>query len=51
MSAAPNRRPFDAGRAAYLTLLNLAVKDALWGHANRDIAQVRALARSLSRDG
>jgi GT2 family glycosyltransferase len=47
------RRARHAGsdRDAYLTLLNLAVKDALWGHANRDIAQVRALARSLRRDG
>ena len=44
-------RHAGADRGAYVKLLNLAVKDALRGRRNRDIGQVRALARSLSRDG
>jgi len=40
-----------ADRHAYLALLNLAVKDALTGRISRDIVEVRALARSLTRNG
>jgi GT2 family glycosyltransferase len=39
-----------ADRAAYLALLNLAVRDALFGRAHRDIAEVRTLAQSLAPD-
>lgn len=39
-----------ADRIAYLALLNLAVKDALTGRKNRDIVEVHALARSLTRN-
>ena len=44
-------RHAGADRGVYVKLLNLAVKDALRGRRNRDIGQVRALARSLSCDG
>lgn len=44
-------RHAGADRSAYVTLLNLAVSDALRGRVNRDIRQVRALARSLTRGG
>ena len=39
-----------ADRKAYLALLNLAVKDGLIGRMNRDIVEIRALARSLTRN-
>lgn len=42
-------RHADADRNAYLSLLNLAVKDALVGHPNRDIAEIRDRVHLLSR--
>jgi len=42
-------RHAGADRIAYLTLLNLAVRDALSGRAQRDIAEVRSLAQTSAQ--